>query len=70
MNFNMFNPAIAEHHQARDLAIRKLIDMAKDDYDITDKSLIHSVLASYGLLDDGFESEEESIIQEVIRRIR
>ena len=67
------NPAsfiIGQHYEARDLAIKKLIDMYNDDYDITDKKIIHEVLERYGLIDDGFESEEEYIIQEAMRRIR
>ena len=70
MNFETFNPAIAEHYQARDLAVRKLIDMYYDDYDITDRELFNSVLARYGLLEDGFCSEEEYIINAVNMRIR
>lgn len=67
------NPAsfiIGQHYEARDLAIRKLIDMYFDDYDIEDRDIFESVLHRYGLLDDGFESEEEFIIQEVRRRIK
>ena len=60
---------IAEHYQARDLAIRKLIDMYYDDYDIEDEDLFNSVLARYGLLNDGFESEKEYIIKAIQRRI-
>ena len=70
MEFNPTNFAIANHYQARDLAIRKLIDMHNDDYDITDKELFYSVLARYGLLEDGFCSEEEYIKNAVARRIR
>ena len=62
--------AIAEHYEARDLAIRKLIDLHNDDYDISDRELFNSVLARYGLLEDGFCSEEDYIIQEVGRRIK
>ena len=70
MNFNALNLAIAEHHEAVDLAIKRLIDMHNDDYDIGDRDIFNSVLASYGLLEDGFCSEEEHIIQEVRKRIR
>jgi hypothetical protein len=62
--------AIAEHYEARDLAIRKLIDLHNDDYDISDREIFNSVLARYGLLEDGFCSEEDYIIQEVGRRIK
>jgi hypothetical protein len=61
--------AIAEHYEARDLAVRKLIEMYHDGYDISDREIFNSVLARYGLLEDGFCSEEEYIIQEVGRRI-
>ena len=66
------NPAsfiIGQHYEARDQAIRKLVDMYFDDYDIEDREIFESVLDRYGLLDDGFESEEEYIIQEVSRQI-
>ena len=36
---NLIDPmsmAIAEHYKARDLAIKKLIDLYNDDYDISD----------------------------------
>lgn len=66
---NPLSMAITEHYQARDLAIRKLIDMYYDDYDIEDEDLFNSVLARYGLLNDGFESEKEYIIKTIQRRI-
>ena len=69
MNFNGLNPAIAQHYSSVDIAIDKLVDLYNDDYDITDKALFNSVLARYGLLNDGFCSEEDYIIQEVSRRI-
>lgn len=69
MNFDVINPAIAEHYQARDLAIRKLIDMYNDDYDITDRDIFNSVLVRYGLLNDGFCSEEKYIIEAVRKEI-
>jgi hypothetical protein len=62
--------AIAEHYEARDLAIRKLIDLYNDDYDISDRELFNAVLERHGLLEDGFCSEEDYIMQEVERRIR
>ena len=61
--------AIAEHYEARDLAVRKLIEMHNDGYDISNREIFNSVLARYGLLEDGFCSEEEYIIQAVGRRI-
>jgi hypothetical protein len=69
MNFNIINPAIAEHYQARDLAIRKLIDMHNDDYDISDEKIFYSVLERYGLLGDGFESEVDYIVEAVMAKI-
>lgn len=66
---NPISMAIANHHQNCDLAIMKLVDMYNDDYDISDRDIFNSVLARYGLLGDGFESEEAYIIQEVGRRI-
>ena len=38
-------------------------------YDINDKEIFNATLARYGLRRDGFESEEQYIIQEVLRRI-
>ena len=70
MNFDMLNPAIAQHYSSVDLAIDKLVDLYYDDYDITDEALIDSVLARYGLLADGFCSEKEYIIKEVAKRIQ
>lgn len=67
------NPAsfiIGQHYEARDLAIRKLVDLYYDDYDIEDEELFNATLARYGLLEDGFCSEENYIIQEVGRIIR
>lgn len=62
--------AIAEHYKAHDLAIKKLIDLYNDDYDISDRELFNAVLERYGLLEDGFCSEEDYIMQEIERRIR
>ena len=70
MDSNICNFAIAQHYEARDLAIKRLVDMYNDDYDIGDRELFNSVLARYGLLKDGFCSEEAYIIQEVNRRIK
>lgn len=67
---NPMSMAIANHHQNCELAIDKLIDMYHDNYDISDRDIFNSVLARYGLLGDGFESEEDYIIQEVVRRIK
>jgi hypothetical protein len=69
---NVNNPmsmAIAEHYQARDLAIKRLVDLHNDNFDITDQQLLKSVFARYGLLQDGFESEIEYVLREVERRV-
>lgn len=70
MRIDPTQTAIKQHYNARDLAIERLISLYNDDFDIGDRTLFNSVLARYGLLDDGFSSEEEYIIQEVSRRIR
>jgi hypothetical protein len=67
------NPAsfiIGQHYEARDLAINRLVGLYKQGIDIGDRDIFNSVLARYGLLDDGFCSEEEHIINEVNRRLR
>ena len=69
-NNNPASFAIGQHYEARDLAIKRLVEMYFDDFDIGDRELFNSILAHYGLLEDGFCSEEDYIIQEVGRRIR
>ena len=67
------NPAsfiIGQHYEARDQAIDELVAKYKQGVDIGDRNIFNSILNKHGLLDDGFESEEEYIIQEVNRRIR
>ena len=67
------NPAsftIGQHYEARDLAIRRLVEMYFDDFDINDRRIFNAVLNEYGLLDDGFCSEEEYIIREVNKQIK
>ena len=66
---NPISMAIAEHYEARDLAIRKLIDMHNDDYDIEDEKIFNAVLKRYGLLDDGFCSEKEYIKKAIFKEI-
>jgi hypothetical protein len=61
--------AIRHHYLSLEKAIDKLVDLYKDDYDITDRDIFNATLARYGLLDDGFCSEEAYIIQEVKRRL-
>ena len=63
--------AIAQHYQARDMVIRRLVDLHKDDFDINDNDLFYSVLDQYGLLEDGFalETDIDYIVKEVNKRI-
>lgn len=61
--------AILQHHENVDNAIAYLIDLYHDDVDIGDRKIFNSVMEKYGLLDDGFCSEEEYIIKEVRKRI-
>ena len=70
MNYNILNAAIAQHYEARDLAIEHLVALYKEGYDIEDPVLFNAALRRYGLLKDGFDSETEYIIAEVARRIR
>ena len=70
MNLNVFNMAIAQHYQNVDNAIAYLTDLYNDDVDITDIRVFNSVMQRYGLLDDGFESEQEYIKEEIKRRIK
>lgn len=67
------NPAsfiIGQHVEARDLAIKRLVEMYNNGIDIGDRDIFNSVLARYGLLNNGFCSEEEYIIDAVNRRLR
>lgn len=70
MNLNIFNMAIAQHYQNVDNAIAYLTDLYKDDVDITERRVFNAVMKRYGLLDDGFESEQEYIKEEVKRRLK
>lgn len=67
---SIFNIAIAEHYENVDNAINYLVDLYLDDVEIDDATVFNAVMARYGLLDDGFESEHKYIIQEVEKRIR
>lgn len=66
---NAFNFAIADHYEKVDGAINYLIGLAHDDVDINDPEIFRFVLRKYNLLDDGFESEAEYIIEEVNKRL-
>lgn len=70
MNYDILNMAIAEHYEARDRAIKRLISLHKEGLDIENEEILERVLASCGLRADGFLSEKDSILQEVKRRIR
>ena len=65
-----FGMAVMQHHENVDRAIRFLVDLHKDDVDISDERIFYSVLDKYNLLDDGFTAEEDYIIKEVSKRIR
>lgn len=65
----MIPVAYKQHIEARDLAIERLISLYRSGIDINDKEIFNATLARYGLRRDGFESEEQYIIQEVLRRI-
>ena len=69
MKINPFNMAIAQHYQNVDNAIAYLIDLWRDDVDITDERVFLKVMARYGLNDDGFESEHDYIKSEIQRRL-
>ena len=66
---NPVEMAVKHHYSSLEMAINKLVDLYKDDYDITNRDIFNATLARYGLLDDGFCSEEAYIIQEVKRRL-
>jgi hypothetical protein len=65
-----FGMAVMQHHENVDRAIRFLVDLHKDDVDISDERIFYQVLDKYNLLDDGFTAEEDYIIKEVSKRIR
>lgn len=71
INSNLPSFAIEQHYEARDLAIKRLVDLHNDDFDINDNDLFYSVLDQYGLLEDGFalETDIDYIVKEVNRRI-
>jgi 2-hydroxychromene-2-carboxylate isomerase len=69
MSINIFNIAIAEHYENVDNAIAYLSDLYNDDVDIFDAEVFNAVMKRYGLLDDGFESEQEYIIKQLKERL-
>ena len=67
------NPAsfiIGQHYEAVDQAIEELWEMHQEGINIDDPDIFYSVLDKHSLDDDGFELEEEAIVQELNRRIR
>ena len=65
----MIPTAYKQHIEARDLAIKQLVSLYRTGVDIGDREIFNSVMARYGLLKNGFASEEQYIIAEVNRRI-
>ena len=65
MIFDATHLAVADHYANVDRAIRFLVDLHKDDVDISDERIFYQVLDKYNLLDDGFTVEENYIIKEV-----
>lgn len=63
------NYAIAQHYQARDAAIKRLISMLNRGCDI-DESTLSKVCRECGLTSDGFESEREYIIRALQREVK
>lgn len=61
--------ATGQHYEALDLAIEQLVALYKNGYDIEDEDLFNTTLARYGLLNNGFCSEEDYIVEEVVKRI-
>ena len=71
INSNLPSFAIEQHYEARDLAIKRLVDLHNDDFDISDKKLFFGILESYGLLSDGFALDDDIdyIVKEVNKHI-
>jgi hypothetical protein len=64
-----FGMAIMQHHENTDLAINYLVHLYIENEDVFDQKVFNKVMAQYGLLNDGFCSEEEYIKREVKRRL-
>ena len=62
--------AVAQHYEARDQAIDKLVELYFEGISIDDREMFIEVLSNYGLIEDGFIPEEEYIIQEVGKKIK
>ena len=65
MNFDMSTIAYAEHCNNVENAVRYLVGLAQDDIDPFDTEIFTSVMKRYGLTDDGFEAEDEYIMNKV-----
>ena len=62
--------AVAQHYEAREQAIEKLVELYFEGYSMNDREVFIEVLSNYGLTNDGFIPEENYIIQEVEKRIQ
>ena len=63
--------AIAQHYEARDRVVQRLVYLYKDDFDINDNDLFYTVLDQCGFSRDGFDfqSDIDYIVKEVNKRI-
>ena len=66
---NPINFAIAQHYEARDAAIKELVRVINNGYDI-DEQVLTTACKECGLTGDGFESERAYIIREVGKRVK
>lgn len=62
--------AYKEHIAAQDHAIERLVALHNSGVDIGDRPTFYATLRACGLMNDGFEVDEDYIIREVSRRIR
>jgi hypothetical protein len=65
MNFDINTIAYAEHCHNVENAVSYLIDLAQEDIDPFDAEIFASVMKRYGLVDDGFIVDINSIIGRV-----
>lgn len=66
---NPIEIAVKEHYQARDRAIKNLVELHLEGYDIQNEDLLISVFEQHGLLTDGFY-DYNLILTEVERIIK
>lgn len=62
--------AIAQHYQDRDAAIDELVALYQQHIDIGHPDVFNAVLAKHNMGSDGFEDEDDYIIEKVTERIR